>query len=138
MSRLLALDLGKRRTGVAFGDDDEQFVVALSTLHHQSVEDLAGAVAAMAQQRKIERLVIGLPLLLDGTEGEQALWTREAARTIGEKTALPVSFIDERFTSLHADANRTDDTDARAACALLDMALRQSTHRQQERNTKHQ
>ena len=121
--RLLALDLGKRHTGVAFGDDKTQFVVALDTVHHVSIDELIERLHVIIAERKVERLVIGLPKLPDGTEGEQARWVKKAVHALEAALQLPVTLLDERFTSKREAGKPGNDDNAKAACALLTVEL---------------
>lgn len=120
---ILALDIGKRRTGVALGDDQKQFVMALDTIKHTKEADLINAVAKIIEIRHVKRLIVGLPLLPDGTEGEQAEFVQNVAKQLEAKTSLAIEFIDERYTSFVNNAQRGTDPDAASACAILSMAL---------------
>lgn len=120
---ILALDIGKRRTGVAFGDDQKQFVMALDTIRHTKEADLINAIAVIIEKRQVKRLIIGLPLLPDGSQGEQARYVQNIATQLQAKTSLVIEFIDERYTSFVNEAQRGADPDAASACAILSMAL---------------
>jgi putative holliday junction resolvase len=96
VSRLLGVDLGERRIGLAVGDDDGSAARPHSTLRRgRSVEADAGA---------IDGLVVGLPLEASGDEGAMAIKTRAWADAIRERIDLPVSFRDERLSSHLAEA----------------------------------
>jgi putative Holliday junction resolvase len=118
---LLALDIGTKKTGVAFGEMKSGIVVALDTIRHSSIDDLVHAVQIIIQARRIKQLVIGLPRLLDGHEGSQADFVRTTAEQLRHQTGLPIEFIDERYTNSGPD--RADD--AGAACAILSVFLDQ-------------
>ncbi len=133
MSRLLALDLGKRRTGAAYGDDATQIVIALDTIHHTSASQLIDAVEHIAKSRRIERLIIGLPLLLDGSEGEQARWTKKIGSMLEKRLAIPITYVDERFSSLTHEKNVPSDADARAACIILNTEMEQTARERKKR-----
>ena len=125
--RIMALDIGKRRTGVAYLDQDVGIALPLDTIHHKTTEELFLALTPLLQQRRVERLVLGLPLLPSGEEGEQSRYVRG----IGEHMAtlgVPVEYRDERystpsFTSAkalrHSPPPGQYDGDAAAACSLL-------------------
>lgn len=120
---LLALDIGLRRTGVAFGDTKSGVVVALDTFHHSTAHELATKVERVVREKKIDSLIIGLPLLLSGEEGEQSGLIREAADVIGKLVAIPVEFIDERYTTKKSLGGPKSDPDALAACTILTIKM---------------
>ncbi len=121
MTIILALDIGKRRTGIAFGDDNIGFVAAMDTIRHASIEALVDRVRDIAQVKKVGQLIIGLPLLPGGKEGEQARYVREVAKRLEKDVGLPVECVDERYTTSkgHPEA----DLDAKAACELLTIVI---------------
>ncbi len=119
--RILALDVGKRRTGVAFADKEADFVIALQTISHGNIGELIEAVLKIIEEKKIDELAIGLPLKLDGLDGEQSLYVRTFAETLAKHTPLPQRLIDERYTS--SSASSCMDPDAVAACQIAEMAL---------------
>ena len=127
--RYLALDIGTKRTGVAYGDDDVGIALALPTLTHNSMEELQEHVRALVKERRIDRLVVGLPLLPGGTEGSQATLVREAAAPL-QSEGISVDFIDERHTTSkkpkrrsrkHAPDIPRGDPDSVAASQILEM-----------------
>lgn len=115
MSHILALDIGTRRTGIAYGEMATGIVVALDTIHHASTKELTEKLRTIVLEKRIDMLIVGLPKLPQGQEGSQAVLVREAAKAIEEATKLQLVFLDERFSSLAG----TTDPDARAACELL-------------------
>jgi putative Holliday junction resolvase len=117
----LGLDLGTKRTGVAFGDSDDDFIVALDTIRHDSFDDLIAALRPIVKEKKIDAIYIGLPLLLSGMTGEQARATQKASALMESVLGVPCSFIDERYTSV--STHHCEDKDAMAACAILDIAF---------------
>lgn len=125
MAPLLALDIGNRHTGVAYGDDATGIVFSMNTIDHKTKEEMAAAVKTIVTARKITKLIVGLPLLPGGDEGEQSGKVRAAAAVLENTCKLPVVFIDERFTSVHRDGARVDP-DARSALAILQIALERS------------
>lgn len=127
--KLLGLDLGERRVGVAVSDDlgSISFPVGAIDLRHQTLED----VARLAQEQNVEGIVAGLPTTLSGDEGFQARQARAMAAELAEMIDLRIVFWDERLTSAIADRlldadrgnrrkNRTSgDRDAIAASIML-------------------
>lgn len=120
--RILGLDLGKRRTGVAFADTGPGFVMALDTIKHTTTEDLIIDLRKIITDKKVETVAIGLPRLPDGSEGEQVNYVRSVAELINTTTHLPIRFIDERYTSY---GTTKDNADAKAACSIVEIAMNQ-------------
>jgi putative pre-16S rRNA nuclease len=104
VSRLLGVDLGERRIGLAVADRDGGRASAHSTLRRRTVpaDDAAGLARVVAEQN-VDELVIGLPLHANGDEGSQAAATRAWAAAIAPILGLPVTFRDERLTSYIAE-----------------------------------
>jgi putative Holliday junction resolvase len=100
VSRLLGVDLGERRIGLAVADRDGGRASAHSTLRRKAApaDDAAGLARVVADQ-DVDELVIGLPLHANGDEGSQAAATRAWAAAIAPILGLPVTFRDERLTS---------------------------------------
>ena len=107
---ILAVDLGKARTGVAICDKGEMLASPIGTITDRNLERVADKIAEYAVQRKAERLVVGLPKNMDGTEGESAQNARAFAQLLSEKCGLPVDMQDERGTTItaHSFLNVTD------------------------------
>ena len=105
MTRLIGLDHGSRRIGLAVGETETRMAFARAALRRRSQAADVDALVAMAEAEGADGFVIGLPLLEGGSEGAQAA----AARSFGEQLAMashrPVAFIDERFTSWQAAAD---------------------------------
>lgn len=121
--RFLALDTGTRRTGVAYLDEATGIVLPLDTLRHASEAELVAAVDDLCTKRSIDIVVVGLPMLPSGAEGEQAQYARRVGEMLVQK-GWKVRFHDERFTTpkkpgKHGIPLSAYDGDAAAACALL-------------------
>ena len=100
MTRLLGVDLGERRIGIALGDTDGGFAAPLTTLRRGvSVGDDAVAIAKLAAEHGAVELVVGLPLHANGDEGTQAGTTRAWLAAIAPLLDLPATVRDERLTS---------------------------------------
>ena len=117
--RYLALDVGDRRIGIAVGDDAHGLSRPLRTLVRRSVAKDLGELERIARDEKVDALVIGLPLTLDGGEGHQAERVRRFADA-AERLGLPVNLYDERHTSSEAEIRGARDIDAGAATILLE------------------
>ncbi|NOS66747.1 MAG: Holliday junction resolvase RuvX [Candidatus Peribacteraceae bacterium] len=126
--RYLALDIGTRRTGVAYLDTEVGIALPLDTVVHTSEKDLMAALGKIFEARRPDRIVIGLPLLPGGTEGSQAQHSRKIGLLI-EGMGFPTEYCDERHTSprpsQHKNALPTQkiDGDATAACSLLSQKI---------------
>lgn len=99
MSRLLAIDLGERRIGLAVADSASGSVRPLATIRRSGDERDGRTIARLIDEQRVDELVIGLPLNMDGSEGEQAARTRAWAATQAEVCGVPISWRDERLTS---------------------------------------
>ncbi len=119
LMNVLALDIGLRRTGVAYGETKSGIVIALDTIHHRTTEELTRQVTSITKSKKIDQLIIGLPLLPSGAEGEQVGLVKETAKMIEHSTGLKPAFLDERYTTNVHFTAKGSDSDATAACALL-------------------
>ncbi len=105
MTRLLAVDLGERRIGVAVADGEPPRARPLTTLPRRAtVAADAAALHELLEGHAASELVVGLPLEASGEEGPQALLTRAWAGEIATILGLPIRFRDERLTSHLAEA----------------------------------
>ena len=126
MSLLLAADIGRRRTGLAIGDTVAGFVMALETLRHKEDAELIAGVLKVAREKRVTELVLGLPLLPQGDEGEQSTFVRGIAAELAKQSGLSVTLLDERYSTNTKDGT---DPDARAACELASLAVQQRQNR---------
>ncbi len=101
--RYLAIDLGDKRTGLATGDDETNLVSPAGVLEIPRGEALVDAIVKAVGEHEPGAIVIGLPLHMDGTEGDRAKIAREFASDITKCCGLPVHLQDERLTSYAAD-----------------------------------
>ena len=103
MSRVIALDHGEARCGVAVSDPTGELVTPLPVVERPGTRRGLARLAAVVRERDAELVIVGLPLTLAGEEGAQA----EAARTFSERLAqllqIPVELYDERLTTKLAD-----------------------------------
>jgi putative holliday junction resolvase len=100
--RLLALDLGSKRVGVAVSDELRISVRALAPIERRSWKDLLRRVTHLIASYDAQGLVIGLPLNIDGTDGPSAVEARQTAEKFRRSLAVHVYLQDERLTSLAA------------------------------------
>ncbi len=113
--KYLGLDVGTKRTGVAFADSDDDLLFSLETIHHGSDEELLDAVKVIFEDKQVDEAVLGLPRLPSGEEGLQADLVRNFAQLLTDE-GIPHSFVDERYTT---PPKGDIDTDAAAACQIL-------------------
>jgi putative Holliday junction resolvase len=101
--RLLSLDLGRKRVGLAVSDEQWIAVRPLKALPRTSWKELLRQVTEIVRSFDAQALVLGLPLRLDGTEGEEAQGARRLARNFQLSLQIPVFMQDERLTSHEAE-----------------------------------
>jgi putative Holliday junction resolvase len=134
--RVLALDLGTKRVGVAVSDESRLSVRTLPALARTSWKRLLKAVAELCESFDVKMVVLGLPLRLDGSEGDSASEARRIARNLELSLKLPVKLQDERFTSKAAetslrsrgyqDEQVAEKVDSEAAAIILNDFLSES------------
>ncbi len=100
--KILAVDLGLVRTGLAISDPREMLASPIGTVEERDAERLAQRVAAEATAQQAQLIVVGHPRNMDGTRGESAQRAERFAQRLGELTALPVELWDERMTTVSA------------------------------------
>ena len=103
IGRLLGVDLGDKRTGLAVCDDLGMLAVPLETIEEPSREKLAQKIVAACKRQDISAIVIGLPYNMDGSEGPRARLIREFSKVLAAAGAPTVHFQDERLTSWEAE-----------------------------------
>ena len=109
---ILAVDLGKARTGIAICDKSEVLASPVEVISEHNREKLAVRIGEICKERKPEMIVMGLPKNMDGSEGDSAKSAREFAEVLKAKTGLPLDFSDERGTTITAH-NYLNNTDTR-------------------------
>ncbi|MBV9303018.1 MAG: Holliday junction resolvase RuvX [Acidobacteriaceae bacterium] len=114
MKRVLALDVGKKRIGLAVSDELGITAQGLDTFERTRIRDDLNELKQIARRWNVECLLIGRPLHMSGADSRQSEYTREFAERLSRHLELPVVFLDERLTS--AEAERT----LREAGASLD------------------
>lgn len=130
---LLGLDLGTKTIGVAVSDPDRRIATGVETIRRAKFTADAARVLALAHERRVTGLVLGLPLNMDGSEGPRAQATRGFARNFARLSDLPIGLWDERLSTsaverqlIAADASRAkraDVIDEHAAIFILQGAL---------------
>lgn len=133
--RALGLDVGARRIGVALSDELGLLAAPLTTVQvRRRREDRALAeIAAIAREKGVEAVVVGLPTSLNGSEGPQAAIVRDFAARLEPLLDVPIAFGDERYTTAEAERllldrrlsreERRERIDAAAAAIMLQSFL---------------
>jgi putative holliday junction resolvase len=124
MSRVLALDFGEARCGCAVSDPTGQLATPLEAVPNPDTRRGIQAVARLVREHEARRVVVGLPVTLDGHEGQQARRTRDWAKRLGERIPVLVVLHDERLTTREAERRGGGaDVDSRSAAVLLESYL---------------
>lgn len=128
--RVLAIDYGDARTGIAVSDASGMIVGQTFVIHSYQAEKTAREIARLARQTGAERLVMGFPRNMDGSEGPRAALYREFAALVERECAMPVALWDERRTTVEAHQilsqhnyhgkKRKNTVDAVAASLILE------------------
>ena len=103
MGRVVALDLGSKRVGVAVSDPLGLTAQGLATLPRRGEAADIDAIRRLLGEYDAERLIIGLPLALNGTEGPAAAAARQFGDTVAAAVTVPVDLWDERLTTVQAE-----------------------------------
>ncbi|MDO9356455.1 MAG: Holliday junction resolvase RuvX [Solirubrobacteraceae bacterium] len=121
MARILALDFGSARCGVAISDPSGTIASPLPVVRKAATPSGVKRIARLVEERGVERVVLGLPIGLSGRETSQTKETRQFCETLRAAVAVPVDLYDERFTTRMAerDFDPRADEDSRAAAHLL-------------------
>jgi putative Holliday junction resolvase len=137
--RILGIDYGRVRLGLALSDPDGILASPLPTLarSRRAREDL-DPIARLAREHGVARIVVGLPLLMDGTNGTMANEAKAFADQVARRTRLPVDLFDERLTSSEAERamlegnlsreRRRELRDGLAAVLILQAYLETRSH----------
>ena len=122
--KVLALDYGSARTGVAVSDPTGTVARPLGVVERAATDDGVARVLELAEREEVERIVVGLPLTLRGTHGEQATETTAFVERLRDATGLDIETWDERFTTtLARQSGGRAAEDAAAAAHLLSSYL---------------
>ncbi len=119
--RVLALDHGSARCGVAHSDPTGVLVTPASPVLHPGSRRGMARLVALTEELGAERVVVGLPLTLAGGESDQTRAARDFAAALTRRLQIPVELYDERFTTrIAARAGGSSSEDSRAAAVLLE------------------
>lgn len=100
--RILSLDVGEARIGIAVCDPEERLAVPLEVVEREEEETDLRSILAIARREETGSLVVGLPLSLDGSRGPQARRVEGFAGRLAARTSLPVELWDERLSTTEA------------------------------------
>ncbi|MFQ6028835.1 MAG: Holliday junction resolvase RuvX [Dehalococcoidia bacterium] len=133
--RLLGIDLGERRIGLAVGDESGRLALPAGHLERITLRYDISRLLEIARQREVGGFVVGMPYTLSGEVGPQARQAQGFIRALRKETDLTVHTMDERFTSVEAEgmlreagqqpSRRRADVDAMAATLILQRFLDQ-------------
>ena len=128
--RVMGIDYGDARTGIAISDLLCSIVGSTTVIHSRNQEKTLLQIQTLVKEKEVGEIVVGLPKNMDGTEGSRAQLCREFAEKLQELTGLPVKLWDERRTTVEAHnilsahnyhgKKRKDTVDAVAASLILE------------------
>ena len=121
--RRLGIDPGSARTGLSLAEDGLQVAVPFRTLRHRSTAEAASQVASVVAQEQIGEVIVGLPLSMNGREGQAAKRARAFVQQLRSHRDVPVVFWDERLSTASAErALRAQGLKGRDQRAVVDQA----------------
>ena len=98
-----AIDFGRKRIGLAITDTDGRGAYPVGIVERRSLKEDLDAIRSQLAERRVSRIVVGLPLNMDGAEGPSARAARAFAEHLGTATGVAVEMFDERLTSVEAE-----------------------------------
>ena len=101
--RKMALDYGEVRIGIAFSDLLNIIANGYESYTRKGLQADLEYLSGLAKSHEVDEIILGLPINMDGTEGERVIATREFGEKLGEYCHLPIKYIDERLTSVSAE-----------------------------------
>ena len=130
MKKIMGIDYGDARTGIAISDLLCSIVGSTTVIHSRNDEKTIAQICELIQQNQVGQIVLGLPKNMNGTEGPRAELCREFAKKLEEATGMTVTMWDERRTTVEAHnilsqhnyhgKKRKDTVDAVAASLILE------------------
>jgi putative Holliday junction resolvase len=106
--RILALDLGEKRIGIAISDETRMIARSLEVMERGSRLADFERIGQIVDEQGVTLLIVGLPLLASGEEGQKASWMRDYARDLQGRLGLTIQFWDESYTTVQAEASLRD------------------------------
>ena len=103
MFRIMALDIGDVRIGIALSDLLQTIASPFESYRRKGFVKDIEYILNLAKEKEVGQIVSGLPLSMDGSENAQSAKVREFAEALAARTEIPLSFVDERFTTVSAE-----------------------------------
>ncbi len=132
-SRLIGIDLGTKRIGIAICDEKQKIATPLKTLNKNKLEDLIFELKSIIQENDVKGIIVGNPLNMDGSFGKSSQSAKDIAKNISKNINLPICMWDERLSTIGAfnltsqlDVNvnkREKKIDENAAAFILQGAI---------------
>ena len=129
MNRILGIDYGERRVGLALSDPLNIFAKPFLTIDRKLSFDLLKEIKRVIQENSVNQIVIGIPLNMKGMDSKQTVIVREFIKELGTKIKLPIHLQDERLSSKAAEhilllqnkspSRNKGSIDSTAACLIL-------------------
>ena len=101
-SRLIGLDLGSKRIGVAICDENQKIATPLKTIKKSKFEDLINELEDIIKENNIKGIIIGNPINMDGSLGKSSQSVNDVSKAISKEIDLPISLWDERLSTVGA------------------------------------
>ena len=122
---ILAFDYGTRRVGVAVGNTETRASQALKTISATNADTLFKELENLLKEWQPDQIIVGLPTHPDGTEHEMTTKAKRFGNQLHGRFNVPVSWVDERYTSavLESDPKMQDNLDAHSAALILEQYL---------------
>jgi len=99
MGRILSIDLGERRVGLAISDETQTIAQGLDTINFENEPDLIERLKRIIQERMVSEIVIGHPLSLASQETKMSNWVKAFLEKLQKQVTIPIQLFDERLTS---------------------------------------
>lgn len=99
MGRILSIDLGERRVGLAVSDENQIIAQGLDTLSFKNEQDLIAKLKQIIQERMVSEIVIGNPISLSGKKTKRSIWVGVFQEKLKDVINIPINLFDERLTS---------------------------------------
>jgi len=132
-SRLIGIDLGTKRIGIAICDEKQKIATPLKTLNKNKLDDLIFELKSIIQENDVKGIIVGNPLNMDGSFGKSSQSAKDIAKNISKNINLPICMWDERLSTIGAfnltsqlDVNvnkREKKIDENAAAFILQGAI---------------
>ena len=111
--KILGLDIGSKRIGVAISTSDMTGALPLRTIKYSNMKDFLKEINEIVKMHEVKALIIGLPLNMDGSEGKSAQSIRDKSKAINFSLNIPYSFWDERLSTVAVEKLYTDNSKSR-------------------------